>query len=429
MAAYDATSKTPAGPAPARDFIRQIIDEDNRTGKWGGRVHTRFPPEPNGYLHIGHAKSICLNFGLAREFGGQCNLRFDDTNPAKEEVEYVDAIQDDVHWLGFDWEDRRFYASNYFDQLYALPKSSSARGSPTWTTSPRKPSGPTAAPLTEPGTDSPLAQPLARGESRPLPPDAGRGIPGRGQGAAGQDRHEKPQLSSCAIRCLYRIKHVTHHPHRRHLVHLSDVRLHPLHFRRPGRGDPFPVLPGIRKQPPPLRLGPRPPARALPSAADRVRPPEPVLYGVEQAQAHPARHGKGRLRLGRSAAADLKRHPPTRLHARGHPRLLRPHRHLHLRQHGGHGPAGTLPARGPEPPGQAGHGRAPSAEGGHRDLSRGADREIDFPTTPRTPRSARAKCRFPARSTSNATISGKSSRRSGSARPPEPKCGCATPIT
>ena len=101
-----------------RDFIRQIVDEDNATGKHGGRVATRFPPEPNGYLHIGHAKSICLNFGLAAEFGGTCNLRFDDTNPAKEDVEYVDAIREDVQWLGFSWDDREYYASDYFEQLY-----------------------------------------------------------------------------------------------------------------------------------------------------------------------------------------------------------------------------------------------------------------------------------------------------------------------
>jgi glutaminyl-tRNA synthetase len=101
-----------------RDFIRTIIDEDNRTEKHGGRVHTRFPPEPNGYLHIGHAKSICLNFGLAREYGGICNLRFDDTNPTKEESEYVESIIEDVKWLGFDWEDRLYYASDYFGQLY-----------------------------------------------------------------------------------------------------------------------------------------------------------------------------------------------------------------------------------------------------------------------------------------------------------------------
>jgi len=110
---------TPARtPAAASHFIREIILEDLRTNRFGGRVHTRFPPEPNGYLHIGHAKSICLNFGLAAEFGGKCNLRFDDTNPCKEETEYVESIIEDVRWLGFDWEDRLFYASDYFDQLY-----------------------------------------------------------------------------------------------------------------------------------------------------------------------------------------------------------------------------------------------------------------------------------------------------------------------
>src|SRR6476469_860683 len=103
--------------APSLNFIHQIIEEHNRTGRFGGRVHTRFPPEPNGYLHIGHAKSICLNFGLAQKYGGKCNLRFDDTNPSKEETEYVESIMDDVRWLGFEW-DGLFYASDYFDQLY-----------------------------------------------------------------------------------------------------------------------------------------------------------------------------------------------------------------------------------------------------------------------------------------------------------------------
>lgn len=104
--------------APSVDFIRTIINEDMSTNKYGGRVHTRFPPEPNGYLHIGHAKSICLNFGVAEDYGGKANMRFDDTNPTKEEVEYVESILEDVRWLGFDWDDRLFYASDYFDQLY-----------------------------------------------------------------------------------------------------------------------------------------------------------------------------------------------------------------------------------------------------------------------------------------------------------------------
>lgn len=106
--------------APPTNFIRRIIEEDIRENKHGGRVHTRFPPEPNGYLHVGHTKSICLNFGLAEEFNGSCNLRFDDTNPEKEEREYVDAIREDIHWLGFDWGGGEYYASDYFNQLYGF---------------------------------------------------------------------------------------------------------------------------------------------------------------------------------------------------------------------------------------------------------------------------------------------------------------------
>ncbi len=105
-------------PAPSLHFLQAIVEEDLRTNKWQGRVQTRFPPEPNGYLHIGHAKSICLNFGLAAKYGGKCNLRFDDTNPVKEEVEYIESIQEDVRWLGFQW-DGLYYASDYFEQLVA----------------------------------------------------------------------------------------------------------------------------------------------------------------------------------------------------------------------------------------------------------------------------------------------------------------------
>ena len=107
-----------AAPSSPTDFIREIIDNDNRTGKHGGRVATRFPPEPNGYLHIGHAKSVCLNFGIGAQYNGTCNLRMDDTDPAGESLEYVKSIIDDIHWLGFDWQDRLFFASDYFEQLY-----------------------------------------------------------------------------------------------------------------------------------------------------------------------------------------------------------------------------------------------------------------------------------------------------------------------
>ncbi len=107
-------------PEASSDFVRRIVAEDNESGKYGGRVHTRFPPEPNGYLHIGHAKSICLNFGIAAENGGMCNLRFDDTNPATEDTEFVNSMKADIQWLGFDWSDRELYASDYFEQLYGM---------------------------------------------------------------------------------------------------------------------------------------------------------------------------------------------------------------------------------------------------------------------------------------------------------------------
>jgi glutaminyl-tRNA synthetase len=155
MTAPNADDSAKSAPAPTRDFIRQIVDEDNRTGKWGGRVHTRFPPEPNGYLHIGHAKSICLNFGLARDFGGLCNLRFDDTNPAKEEVEYVDAIKDDVRWLGFSWDDRLFYASDYFEKLYAFAEQLIEKGLAYVDDLSQEEIRAYRGTLTEPGTNSP----------------------------------------------------------------------------------------------------------------------------------------------------------------------------------------------------------------------------------------------------------------------------------
>lgn len=118
--AHSSNNNSSSEPKASLNFLEQIITKDLAGNKAAGRVHTRFPPEPNGYLHIGHAKSICLNFGLASQFNGKCNLRFDDTNPTKEEQEYVDSIKEDVRWLGFDWEEREFYASDYFEKLYAF---------------------------------------------------------------------------------------------------------------------------------------------------------------------------------------------------------------------------------------------------------------------------------------------------------------------
>ncbi|HXG56060.1 MAG TPA: glutamine--tRNA ligase/YqeY domain fusion protein [Vicinamibacterales bacterium] len=141
--------------APGLDFIRTIVTDDRASGKHEGRVATRFPPEPNGYLHIGHAKSICLNFGVAREFGGTCNLRFDDTNPAKEEVEYVDAIQDDVRWLGFQWDSLHF-ASDYFETLYEYAVHLIREGKAYVDSLTADETRQARGTLTEPGRDSPF---------------------------------------------------------------------------------------------------------------------------------------------------------------------------------------------------------------------------------------------------------------------------------
>jgi glutaminyl-tRNA synthetase len=138
-----------------RNFIQRIIEEDNITGKFDQRVHTRFPPEPNGYLHIGHAKAICLNFNIAKEYGGKCNLRFDDTNPVAEEEEYVNAIQDDVAWLGYDWEERLCFASDYFEEMHGLAIQLVEQGNAFVCDLTSDEIRATKGTLTEPGKDSP----------------------------------------------------------------------------------------------------------------------------------------------------------------------------------------------------------------------------------------------------------------------------------
>ena len=155
----DASSTETASSTPENsvglDFLHVRINQDNASGRFGKKVHTRFPPEPNGYLHIGHAKSICINFGLAQEYGGLCNLRFDDTNPVKEDTEYVDSIREDVHWLGGEWGDREYYASNYFDQLYAFAEQLIRDGKAYVDSQSAEEIRASRGTLTQPGTESP----------------------------------------------------------------------------------------------------------------------------------------------------------------------------------------------------------------------------------------------------------------------------------
>ena len=155
----DASSTETASSTPENsvglDFLHVRINQDNASGRFGKKVHTRFPPEPNGYLHIGHAKSICINFGLAQEYGGLGNLRFDDTNPVKEDTEYVDSIREDVHWLGGEWDDREYYASNYFDQLYAFAEQLIRDGKAYVDSQSAEEIRASRGTLTQPGTESP----------------------------------------------------------------------------------------------------------------------------------------------------------------------------------------------------------------------------------------------------------------------------------
>ena len=241
---------------PPSNFIRSIIDEDMRTNKWDGRVMTRFPPEPNGYLHIGHAKSICLNFGLADDYKGLCNLRFDDTDPSKESIEYVDSIKEDVRWLGFDWQDREYYASDYFEKLYdhalALIKTGKAYIDSLSPEKIREYRGT----LTEAGKESPdrnrtieenldLFERMRSGEFE----EGTYVLRAKIDMAAPNLLMRDPTL--------YRIKHVHHYRTGRPVVHLPDVRLHPLPVGFHRGHHPFHLHAGVRKQPRALRLGPR----------------------------------------------------------------------------------------------------------------------------------------------------------------------------
>jgi len=288
------SSEQPASPAAPSHFIRDIVLQDLKSNKYGGRVHTRFPPEPNGYLHIGHAKSICLNFGLAAEFGGKCNLRFDDTNPSKEEVEYVDSIIQDVRWLGFDWEDRLFYASDYFDQLYAWAIQLIRSGKSLRLRPDRRSGSEHRGTLNEPGRNSPyrdrsveenldLFERMRAGEF----PDGTRTLRAKVDMGSPNLNMRDP--------VMYR------NPARQSSPHRDKWCIYPMYDYTHGESD---SIEGIThsictlefEDHRPLRLVRRPVGH-LSSAADRIRPAQPHLHRPQQAQAPHARPEGLRRRL------------------------------------------------------------------------------------------------------------------------------------
>ena len=244
-----------------QDFIRDIVAGDLAAGRVS-EVVTRFPPEPNGYLHIGHAKSICLNFGIAEEFGGRCHLRFDDTNPVKEEQEYIDAIKHDVAWLGFDWGEHLYYASDYFEQLYAwaehLIESADAYVDDQSQEEMRARRGT----LTEPGIDSPFRnRSVAENLDLFRRMRAGEFANGVTR-AARENRHGGGQYQSARSGAL---PHPSCRPsaHRHDMVHLPELRFRPWPVGCDRGNHPFHLHAGIRGSPAALRLVPRQAAGAV----------------------------------------------------------------------------------------------------------------------------------------------------------------------
>ena len=255
------------------DFIRAAVEEHNRTGRFGGRVCTRFPPEPNGYLHIGHAKAIGIDFGIAQEYGGQCNLRFDDTNPVKEETEYVDAIMESIHWLGWDWDDRLFFASDYFEQLYEWAQALIRKGKAYVCDLTAEQVREYRGTLTEPGKNSPwrdrsvqenldLFERMKHGEF----PDGARTLRAKIDMAHPNFNMRDP--------VMYRILHAEHHRTGEHVVHLSDVRLGARAERLDRGRHALAVRSGVRGSSAAVRVVLQRAGHLL-SAADRVRPAGP----------------------------------------------------------------------------------------------------------------------------------------------------------
>ena len=237
----------PVAAEAGRDFIRDIVQAD-LSSKKHSRIVTRFPPEPNGYLHIGHAKSIALNFGIAQEFAGKCHLRFDDTNPTKEEQEYIDSIQADVHWLGYDWGTDLYYASDYFERLYDWAEGLIKAGHAYVDDQSQEEIRVNRGTLTEPGKNSPFRDRTVDENLDLFQAHEGRRIPERHPRAAREDRHGRRQHQPARPRALP-------HPacrapaHRHQMVDLSELRLRPRPVGRHRRHHAFDLHAGIRGPP------------------------------------------------------------------------------------------------------------------------------------------------------------------------------------
>ena len=418
-------------PARPRNFIEEFIEADLREGKCP-HVHTRFPPEPNGYLHIGHAKSICLNFGLARKYGGRCNLRFDDTNPEKEDVEYVDSIMEDVRWLGFDWEDRLYYASDYFEQIYEWAVMLIRKGKAYVCDMSAEEVAATRGTPTEPGRESPYREPDASKRTWTCSRGCETGSSPTGPGPCARRSTWPRPTCTCATRCSTASSApITTAP----ATSGASTRCttSPTASRTTSRASRTPSAPWSSRCTGRCTTGSSTRSRRL----GRVRPRQiefarlNLTYTVMSKRKLLQLVKDGlRQRLGRPPHAHHIRTPPPGLHAGVDPRLRGAHRRGQAGQRGRHGAAGALHPRRPEPSRPEAHGGAQPAEGGHRELPRRAGGGNRGGEQSRG-RSAWARERSLSggSSTSSGTISWRSPRRSSSGFHRGPRCACDTPTS
>ncbi len=429
MSAVEAARESEGG----RDFIRDIVAADLAAGRHA-QVVTRFPPEPNGYLHIGHAKSICLNFGIAEEFGGRCHLRFDDTNPVKEEQEYIDAIERDVRWLGFDWGPHLYHASDYFDQLYEWAEYLIERGLAYVDDQSPEEIRAARGTLTEPGRNSPYRDRLPAENL-----DLFRRMRGGEFPNGARVLRAKIDMGSGNINLrdpvLYRILHAAH-PRTG-----TKWCIYPTYDFAHGQSD---AIEGVTHSICTLEFEDHRPLydwliEHLP-IGEKLGPSRPRQYEFARLNLaytvlskrfpDPARAGGQGGRVGRPAHADLGRAAPARRAARGDPRVRAAGRRRARQQHGRCRDLRERGARRAEPHRAAPHGRAAAAEAGDRELSGRPQRGTRRNQPPRRSRRRhRGESRSAASCTSSARISPRTRRAISIAWDPGARCGCAMPIS
>ncbi len=359
------STKQPPATTATSNFIREQVLADNGSSKFGGRVCTRFPPEPNGYLHVGHAKAICIDFGLAREFGGSCNLRFDDTNPTTEDVEYVESIQADIRWLGFQW-DNLYYASDYFEQLYEYAEKLIQKGVAYVDSLNEEEIREYRGNYYKKGKESPYRNRTVD-ENLDLFRRMRKGEFKEGEHVLRAKIDLSSQNMNLRDPLLYRIRYAAHHrTGTRWCIYPLYDYAHPLSDAIEKITHSICTLEFEAHRP--LYDWCIREAGAFPSQQIEFARGNLTYTVMSKRKLLELVQGQARRRLGRSAHADARRHAAARLHARGDPRLLGARGRGQGRLHGRRRSARAHAARRSQPALQARDGGAATAQGGHREL-------------------------------------------------------------